>query len=356
METTTTVAVAAKPDAPAFLNNPAPTSGAQVVVKPDGRVIDAAFWNEFRAEVDRRKADPRKAWSLSTLHKRTGLSTSALSKWLAGKPEGNVPKQEEVLRKFLARERAAELLPAMPTDLVPLKLADLVQKSIETIWFGGWFGLISVPKGCGSTTACARLAKYRETPILVRAQTAETSLWSMVGLLYSRLTNRTSERRRFTARLEYVRDNLKGAEGESEKSRLVIVDQAHLLDASALRFFRDLHERNHVPVALVAHAELADRLHELEDVAYHIAPHLPIVPPHASGEWFSEAEVRNYVGRFVPGCNAEVLKRARAIANRDGHLVTLGFWLRLFQFYKAAGKDALKAMRIADGQLLTAKG
>lgn len=340
---------------PEFMRNAgaAKTETGVDLVRPEGAVIDVPLWQAFRAEVHARRDDPARAWSLSVLHRRTGISTSAWSKWLAGKPEGNVARLEDVARRFLSRERANEMLPPIPTEFVRTRLADAIEKSIETIWYGGWFGLITAPHGCGSTTACARYAKSKELPVLVQAQTGETSLWAMVALLYARLTNRTNERRRFTPRLEYIREHLVSTPGKTGEGRLVIVDGAEMLDAQAIRFFRDLHVRNHLPVVFVAKPPLAARLQEIDDVAYHVYPHLRMVPVHRDGpHWFSEPEVREFAHRFVRNPDRATLKQAHAIANADGHLAVLGSWLRLMQFYVAAGKSPLRAMQLAGGQLL----
>lgn len=322
---------------------------------PEGNVLDGELWRAFRRERDARNDDPERAWSLSYLHKQTGISPSAWSKWIAGKPEGRVAKLEAVARKFMALELKREALPPMPAGFTETRVMTMLGKSVESIWYGGWFGLVSAPQGVGTTVALNAYARSRELPLLIRPTATRKNMYDVTSLLYDALTNRANERRRWKQRLEYVFDSIKGDPDHPEGGRLVIVDNAHLLDRGALRLFADLHVTNSVPVVLAGHPELAWRIADMPDLNYQVAPHVRLVGMHEDGAFFSEDEVAAIARRFVDGAGKTVVNKLIETANRHGHLVSLSFLLRQLQFFTRNGKSPLKALEIAQSQMLARK-
>jgi len=194
--------------------------------------------------------------ALEDYRDRTGLSTSAiaagmgyspatLSKYLSGKPDGDVQKLEALIEDVLAAERRQK---ASINALFQTAISEEIARRLEKIRKTGDVALLHGKAGIGKTCAIDLYAKEHPTTIAMTATIWRKNPVDVEGMLFNSLETRTWNGRQ--KRGDYVVDRLK------DSGRLIIVDNAHRLKVFALAFLFDFHDLTGCPIALVGNPEV----------------------------------------------------------------------------------------------------
>src|SRR6185369_17823827 len=169
-----------------------------------------------------------------------GFSSTVVSKYLSGKPEGDVEKLEavidDVMRNSMKREKAK-------TQLIRTNVTRDLEGICETIRKTNAMGLIFGPSGVGKTSGAELYAAKNPTTVFITATAWHRSASSVAELLWNQIKPRHNLWR--DSRINFIITKLKGS------NRLILVDNAHKLSTGGLAVLFDLHDATDVPVALV---------------------------------------------------------------------------------------------------------
>jgi DNA transposition AAA+ family ATPase len=128
----------------------------------------------------------------------------------------------------------------------------------------------------------------------------------------------------------YLLNRFKGS------NRLIIVDQAHRLGASGIKFLFDFHSATGCPVVLIGNPEIVDVLKENDQQFSRMGPHTQIKPSEiADPKGYAARMIKHLAPRF-----ADCLDLAAKIVQQRGHLRALRKTLILAEEF--ATSDAFK--------------
>jgi hypothetical protein len=260
--------------------------------------------------------DPGKPYPLKDLAERISggnrrsISHSTLSEWLSNKYKGNNAAVAAMVDTFLADERQR----AGRFDFRQTAKIAFVHKGFGTINAAVVHGMnagIVGPPGCGKT--CLLIAYSRERS----------------GCVYLRLKDEPADKRRISAQLCHVIQELRPMKVKAHPARLdaiqswlskrrntvLLVDEAQKADRSGLELFRDLHDESdpgghhRLPIIFAGDERFRDRLIETRSgQAAAIAPQFSrrmillfdvrkqgIVPDGDEGEVFTVEDILQIV-------------------------------------------------------------
>lgn len=214
---------------------------ALALVKPFNDLLR----QEFQAYKD------ETGYSNKQLAAELGLrSETAVIKYLAGKPEGDVARLEtlidDVMRSRLKRADARG-------KLTETNVSEEMESHLETIRKTNDIGLIKGPSGVGKSCGGQLYVVKNPTSILIAASALLRRGPDVIALLWEELKPRQWHNWKGTHRSEILR-KLAGS------NRLLIVDDAHRLSMRGLDVIFAVHNETEIPIALFCHDEDLEKM------------------------------------------------------------------------------------------------
>ena len=173
--------------------------------------------------------------------------------------------------------------------------------------------------------------------------------WTLERTLYKILSKgrKAAGLSEYDSRCEFVFDTL------LHSGRLVVIDQAHRLTASGIRWLCDLNQDMRVPIALIGNAEIDEKLRGVSmreqsrnEQNYSRCIFRTVIPP----DWGAD-ELHAIVRHYIAKPEAAFLKRCQQIADGAGHVRSLVGVLVNARIKIERGTEPLTALERAYKQL-----
>jgi len=234
-------------------------------------------------------------WSMTTMSKAAGISSSALSQFLSDKYSGDKAairtKVESVMRRETEKAATTMSVGAFVKTSVSSRVFDAAQ---DCRLFGD-IGVCYSAAGLGKTASVREYARQNSDVILVEADPGYTAkfLFSEIRDIVGGGTGRGSLHDIFVE----CCNRLKGS------GRLLIVDEAEQLPYKALEMLRRLHDKTGIGVLLTGMPKLLTNLRghrgEYAQLYSRIGLAVKLQP-------LTDADATMIIGRFLPKCSEKV--------------------------------------------------
>ena len=262
-----------------------------------------------------------------------GISSAALSQWLAAKYQGDSGAVEAKVARWLrARTERQELTQHLPTppEWVSMPTGRRIQAGLSYAHMAGDICVVYGGAGLGKTKTARRYAETRPNAWLATMSPATSALGPCLERLAGACGVRPVGR---AARLESdLRERLSGSRG------LLIVDEAQHLSPRALEGLRALHDATDVGLAMLGNEMIYARLTggrraaEFAQLYSRIGKRVRLTRP-------GQGDVSALLGAWPAFRGEETRAAALDIARRPGGLRGLTKTLRLASLF-ASGKSA----------------
>lgn len=200
-----------------------------------------------------------KGLSLASISRALGMSTAAISQYLAGIYPGNVAKIDDSVKGFL--QRASEKASSGRKRKLDFYLTSQAKRYFEvarTAHLEGVMGLLIAESGLGKTTAGKEYARRNSDCIFIEADMGYTArvLFREIckGLKIEPKPNVGAYAGSLHEMLEAVVERLRGS------GRLIIIDEAEHLPYRGLELLRRVHDKAEAGILLVGMPRLLNNL------------------------------------------------------------------------------------------------
>lgn len=270
-------------------------------------------------------------------------SETAVTKYLNGKPEGDVARLEglidDVMRSRMKRMTTRE-------TLAPTNVTEEMESAFETIRKTNDLGLIEGASGIGKTCGGALYAAKNPTCIHLVASALQRKGTDVIGLLWDQVRPRQWSPWNGT-RLAEIFKKLDGA------SRLIIVDDAHRLSRRGLEMIFAIHDRTGSPIGLIGFDEHIQNTTKIDGQLY----------SRIGLRWEVRLKDReelaaHLISQFVPDSGEELKDLALQVITEQGHARALRKQLLLARELKDLAEhrrkpiDWVTAFRAAHSKLI----
>lgn len=254
--------------------------------------------------------------SLGDVAKDTGYSTSTLSKYRAGKPDGDVSKLEGVIVDIIANAPERE---AQKYTIFCHHVTDTIRDICEIVRRKRRFGIVTGDAGLGKTKGIELYCINNPSSILVTIQRGlcagpKEICRAIVAAGEKRSTHKGASHHTAIAKL-------KGA------NRLVFIDNIHLLTKAGLGWLFDLFDKTGSPILGTGNPEVLQRIRasdqQLSRIGYFRA--LELLPEKA------KKPAENIIHRYFPDHVKQLGKLAMQVVEEQGHFRALDNQLILAQ-------------------------
>lgn len=306
-------------------------TSAREIAPPSARAV------EFDPELRDRLAAYRDKLSLnnSELGRLLDAHATAVSKYLNGKPEGDVVKLEAKIADVLKNAfRSAD----QRISLFETNITRTIAAVAESLRRMGGVGLLYGATGVGKTCGCELYLATNPTTIGLSIAQWDRSPNRVENLLFDAVDASNGPR---AARARWMVERLK------RSRRLIIVDNAQRMTLASRRFLVDFAEATGCPLLLVGEPTLLDGFREDKEIQtfVRIKRELMLKDPAEAAAQMLGAE----------GVNQGLLTMATQVVGERGHLRALSHQLALTRDILTDGKfqgGAVQAFLSAHTQML----
>jgi DNA transposition AAA+ family ATPase len=276
--------------------------------------------------------------SIAALGKELGYSSATVSTYLGNVFDGDVDKFESRVQDVL---RTAPLRKLVSIDTFETAVTKLVEGSIRTIQETNQFALIHGPAGIGKSVGAKRFVASNPTTILITLLQACCNAHYIAKEIFSAIKTRNFASSGMN-RTEFIVSALKGSH------RVIIVDNAQRITASARRWLFDIYDATGCPIVLIGNPEVLDPI-KLND------QHFSRIGL-ATGVRLKVEEIpdiaRRVLAQMCPENVDELAPYAIEVATKRGHLRCLRNEIELAKHFMSKGKSAKDAFRLAHTKLV----
>lgn len=192
-----------------------------------------------------------KRLSLTSISRALGLSTAAISQYLAGIYTGNVAKIDDSVKGFLARQQERARTPKRRLEFMMTSAARKVFEVARICHLDGEIGVCYGEAGLGKTTAVKKYAEQNTDVILLEADLGYTA-----RVVFTELHKRLGMDGRGT-----IHDMFDEVVAKLRDSgRLIIIDEAEHLPYRALELLRRVYDKAGVGIMLCGMPRLISNL------------------------------------------------------------------------------------------------
>jgi DNA transposition AAA+ family ATPase len=253
---------------------------------------------------------------LRDLASEIGRSDSSISRYLAGKPEGDVGELEGRIDDYLrnAAKRRIIDIPAFetPATVMFAAVAEQIRKT-------GDVGLITGPAGIGKTKAIELYSAANTTSLHVTLCRWIRSDSALMRRLWEQIDTRGWSASH-CSKASFLEQRLTGSK------RLIIVDNAHRAQRSALQFLFDMHDATGCPIALVGNPEVLGNIKGNDQMFSRVGIFKDLATigrkNRTMDDWMKTA-ARKLLEALMPAADGAVIAMAEEAALEPGHLRTL---------------------------------
>lgn len=263
--------------------------------------------------------------TLVELAKQLDTNSTQVSKYLSGKPEGDVLALEAVIEDVVnSAPRRKETL----NELFTTPISRTIASVFEDIRATNDVGLIFAGAGLGKTCGLQLYAAEHPTVILLTATAWKHAALDVQGMLFNSISNRSWDGR--TKRGDFVCRQL------THSNRLVIVDNAQRFKTHALAWLFDFHDATGCPLALVGNPELLDEIRKNDQHFSRIGLKKELKPKAPALREITQRIVEH----FTPEAGGALDALALQVAMQQGH-------------FRAVRKQLLLARKIREKEKVT---
>ena len=255
--------------------------------------------------------------TLRQLGARIGRSEAYVSRYLNGKPEGDVEAFERAVSDMLRNDKRKR---SWGDVYFGTAVVDTCHSVFDHIRETSDIGLVHGAAGIGKTTACKKYAEENSTVIFF---TCTEGNGSMYGVLSGIATGIDMRKWNPSAmkKSQFITEKLNGS------GRLIIIDNAQRITPGGLRFLFDLHDETGVSVALVGNPEVLGKLSGNDQMTSRIGLKQD-VGLMMNARWLDKA-ADSMTAAMWPEAVADIRQLAREGARKQGHLRTLNKQLKI---------------------------
>jgi len=187
--------------------------------------------------------------SNSALARELATNATAVSKYLNGKPEGDVEGLESVIEDVL---KAATRRSRVGIEIFETSVTRQVVNLLETIRRTNRCGLVYGEAGIGKSCGAALHAMQTPSSIAVDLRAWNATRTGIQSLLFAAIENRTWNRRQL--RVDFMIERLRGSK------RLIVLDNAHKLTRGARDWLIDFHDETKCPMVFLGRERIREDL------------------------------------------------------------------------------------------------
>lgn len=209
------------------------------------------FNNELRQQLEDYQS--RNNLTLTKLASELGTSPTAVSKYLNGKPEGDVASLEHLVSDILQNENQRRII---ATTIFSTYITRALDRIMSVLIRTNDIGVISGRAGLGKTCGIQLYLSNHPSSIGITATEWRSNAASIQSALFNAISHRTYSTNQ--SRGDFICSKLRGS------NRLVIVDNAHRLHRSAMNWLFDFADDTGCPLALVGNPEILDHIHRYD--------------------------------------------------------------------------------------------
>jgi DNA transposition AAA+ family ATPase len=186
--------------------------------------------------------------SMAGLAAQLGCHESAVSKYLSGKPAGNVKRFESIASDVM---KNAERQKNIKIQLLATSVSRDIHATLDTIRKTNDFGLITGNAGIGKTCGIEKYLFANPSAVRIVAYT-----WCANGpAVFDAIWNAIDQKWKGNiSKITYLVERFRNSD------RLLLIDNAHRLRNSGLKFLFDFHDETGIPICLVGNPEIVDVL------------------------------------------------------------------------------------------------
>ena len=256
-------------------------------------------------------------FTLRQVGARIGKSEAYVSRYLNGKPEGDVEAFERAVADMLRNDKRKR---SWGDVYFGTAVVDTCHTVFDIIREASDIGLVHGAAGIGKTTACKRYAAENSTVIFFTCTEGNGRIGGIVSGIATGIDMRKWNPGA-VKKSQFIMDKLNGS------GRLVIIDNAQRVTLGGLRFLFDLHDCTGVSIALVGNPEVLGKLSGNDQMTSRIGLKQD-VGIAADARWLDKA-ADNMTAAMWPEAAADIRQLAREGARKQGHLRTLNKQLKI---------------------------
>lgn len=227
-------------------NHHARHMGYPQVESPATVVRSKPFQEDLRSKLEAFQKD--QGLTNGELGKKLGVSATAVSKYINGKPEGDVQKLESVAADVL---KTSVTFRRIDKRAQPTSVSKTIAATINTARKTNDVALITGPAGIGKSKGLELFHIDNPSSLLITAAAWCRNAAKMFQAVWHSVEN-SSYSNRAGSKMDFLLGKLKGS------NRPLIIDNAHRLLGSGLQFVFDFHDETDMPIALVGNPEILE--------------------------------------------------------------------------------------------------
>lgn len=258
----------------------------------------------FDPDLRERLREFQQAYGLSNTQLALKLDCHAtqVSKYLNGRPEGNVARFESIVIDVLknAARRSATKIKHFTTNV-----SRTINGDLQTIRKTNDLALITGPAGIGKTCGFEIYVADNPATIFITASAWHAARNGFEALFFDSFN--TSDWDGCSKRANYLTDKLKNSD------RLIIIDNAHRLKRSALQWIFDFHDATGCPVALGGNPEVLDLIRKNDQMFSRVGLHRDLTKLTDT-----QHLVQNVVEQIWPEANGDLNDLGAVVVEHQG--------------------------------------
>jgi hypothetical protein len=234
--------------------------------------------------------------SLNSISKSIGVSTSALSQWLAGKYEGDSAKVAEAISQFLQRQQERRQQPKKHVGFITTSAVRKYWEAAKLCHLDGEIIVVSGDAGLGKTEASQEYARRNSDVILIEVDPGYTA-----RVLFKELHRKLGGDG--VGGINDLKDDV--IKKLRKSGRMILVDEAENLPYRALELLRRVYDKAGVGLLLAGMPRL---IHNLRGKKGEFAQLYSRVGAHVKLEPLKQHDTDEVVKSLMPDASAAVCK------------------------------------------------
>lgn len=297
----------------------------------------------------------RNGWTHGRMAGRLNFSATRITKYLnldnGNKPEPDALRVETAAKQFL---RHVGRLEQVNESLFSNSVSKKVASTLTVIRRSGDMGLLHSSGGRGKTSGALLYCRDNPNTLFITIKQWAAGSHACGRALFEEYCASTSEEYpNNLSRGDWLEQQLRGAE------RLIIVDDAELMDITGFKFFMSLQDSTGVPIGLIGNTQVIEKIMR-NDPDGKLITRLGIVVEISAGD-DEEDTARKLILQYAPNSGDELLALASDVVVKGGYCRRLRKQLTLANVLYMESEGKSKAMSWTDafaaaaGMLLTPK-
>jgi len=253
-------------------------------------------------------------WTHGRMAQRLGFSATRVTKYLNldnpdNRPEPDAKRVQQAAKQFL---RHVGRLAQVNEALFANSVSKAVASTLTLIRRSGDVGLIHSAGGRGKTSGALLYCRDNPNTLFITVKQWAAGSHACGRALFEEYSaSSTEDYPNNLSRSDWLESQLRGAE------RLVIVDDAELMDITGVKYFMSLNDATGVPIALIGNTQVIDKIVR-NDPAGKLISRIGIVKEVSMGN-DEEDTARKLILQFAPASGEELVSAAADVVVTGGY-------------------------------------